>query len=132
MMVIGVIGIAFLGSGVTGMVTLDESVAPLCQVDAECGQEMVCCPFVDSPAGVCHTPDACTKVLEITKKKREANAQVESVQPLSIQRSAKQENALLKIIFGVFLVAITTYSIYHHFLVLRKKLAHRSKRRHSH
>ena len=68
LVLIGVLGIFLFARGITGFVTYDDAVGEICFFDFPCNSPNVCCPFFnEEDKGVCHNPDMCEIIWELTK-----------------------------------------------------------------
>ena len=110
LIIIGLIGISILGSGITGMVTFDETVKKLCSSSEECDENEVCCLFYGEDSGVCQKEELCTSIREITRNEKKEK---EEFLLLFSKGREKQKNIYSnEILFGSLIIIFVFFSIY--------------------
>lgn len=65
---LALLGVFFLGDGLTGMSIASDTVRELCESDAECAAPDVCCLFSGKDAGVCNDAGMCESIALLTKE----------------------------------------------------------------
>ena len=75
-----IIGLFFLGRGITGMYILDFE-QPSCSMETDCQGYNVCCNFYEEDYGICNFEDQCSAITEITReeKQRVSNLDIDEV-----------------------------------------------------
>lgn len=112
LIVAGLTGIYFLGSGITGMVISDQTTKPICTTDNDCSAPDVCCLFYQESSGVCHEKEMCQSITEITMNEKEQNLQIFGN---NIQRAERIKTGYLtEIIASIIIVLLVCFSLYHH------------------
>ncbi|MFH1638020.1 MAG: hypothetical protein ABIB71_06350 [Candidatus Woesearchaeota archaeon] len=118
---IGLLGIALLGKGITGMIALDPddpTLKELCSLDNDCKSPDVCCLFYKQDTGICHSSGMCSAILALTEN--EVGNRVGALVP--VMEDDKKEGNLLALAFGGLIVILTGllayYYISHHQVAL--------------
>jgi hypothetical protein len=114
LLILGCLGFFLMGFGITGFVALDETTKSLCQTNSQCSIDEVCCLFYQKSAGVCHAPNFCPRITEITKAEVEKNNQVSNndLAKKSIADFPYREKYFSSIIIGFFITLTVGLIIY--------------------
>ena len=79
LLVISVVSVFLIGSSITGLVVMDDTVKSVCSSDSACVSPEVCCLFYGQESGVCHSEDMCGTIMEITKVQEEKKIELQNI-----------------------------------------------------
>lgn len=127
LLLLAIIGLSFLGNGISGMMVFDETLKQVCTSNDDCVAPDVCCLFYEQKSGVCHTYDMCGKILDVTKTEKETKGALITLKNTEIEL---EYNYIMQAVFGAVIVTLVAFSMYH-FLTHSKHLTKRRKKRHS-
>jgi hypothetical protein len=116
--IFGLMSMAFLGKGITGMYLIDFKLSP-CETDNDCDD--TCCKFYNVDEGVCDFESNCNAILQITREEyiRMTNLNVDSSVMLNKYQSIvkahieapAQESHLNAILVGLVLLLLMAVSL---------------------
>ncbi len=104
LIVIAISSLFLISISITGMVSLGEDpyTRPLCSSDADCANPSVCCEFYGAESGVCHSPEMCPEILELTRQER-----IEEVNEVILGSS--REEYMAGLLLGVTIIGFVIY-----------------------
>jgi hypothetical protein len=108
------LGIAMLANSITGMMTFDSTVKPVCSYDSDCVSPEVCCLFYNQEAGVCNAPRLCMAITELTKKEMEQQSAFPSA-PYGMHHELKG-NSLFQTTSDFLILALVLLAVYHYLM----------------
>ncbi|MBI4154050.1 hypothetical protein HY501_01830 [Candidatus Woesearchaeota archaeon] len=111
LLVIALAGLFLTKHGITGMLSQDADMKPLCESDSECGGK-TCCFFYGRQAGVCDLPENCYAVGELSK-----------VGSGTYAFSTPEKKDLLWETIGGIIVSLITFLLFVYFLFFEPKNA---------
>lgn len=112
LIIIGTIGLAFFGNGISGMIIFDQTVKPICQANNDCPEEETCCLFYEEDSGVCHSKDMCDLITLLTKREKEEKQQAPMITSLKTTQKDMINNYQLQTIFGLGIIILTILAFY--------------------
>ena len=110
--VLAVLGLGFIGSGITGLVVFDQNVQEICSSDNECRASEKCCLFYQESAGVCNSPELCKGIAELTRNQKESRSALVSF--ARTQEKSLMNAFMVEAVFGGIIIVIALYVLSHY------------------
>ena len=112
MLFVVMLGLGIVRNSITGMVSSDYSELtnrPLCSIGKQdCEAPQVCCQFYEENQGVCHKPEMCLSILELTKQEKESS----SFSTLLKTEKQQKESLAMQAIYASFTVVLVIAIIF--------------------
>lgn len=99
------IGVAFLGDGLTGKVVYDGTVKPICETSNDCVNGEVCCLFFEQSDGVCSKEAMCQAVYDVTRIETQKGI-TDGLLNQALEQRISEEKNRYNIVFGSIILSI--------------------------
>lgn len=126
LLIFGLIGILFIGSGITGKVVNDSYYFKLCSNNNECSSNETCCLFYQQTSGVCNPQGNCEKITEITKNDA---SKMENWKKMYYENAQQNTNYTSLIVTGVLIILIVLVGIFFAYKSEKKTKAKRKSKK---
>jgi hypothetical protein len=119
LVIVAIFGLFLMSSGMTGMAVLDSRTSELCESDSDCANFESCCLYHNEYSGVCHVPEMCNDIDDLTNPEYK-NYEDVIVSPSQENNLKLKSDYTFQMIIGVFFALIACILFYFHAISFRR------------